>query len=41
MQLGADHTRQLRHHLSASLAVIVRKVVDHHLSIYIYNDFQI
>ena len=28
---GADHTRQFRHHPSASPAVIVRKVVGHHL----------
>ena len=28
---GADHTRQYRHHPSASLAGVVRKVVGHHL----------
>ena len=31
LKLRADHTGQFRHHPSASPAVIVRKVVGHHL----------
>ena len=40
--LGADHTGQFRHHPSASLAVIVRKVVGHHLFLSIIpNNFTV